>query len=95
MRVAVRRLTLCSLLAVWIGLIAGCADLGVESKKIDYKSASKAKVPTLEIPPDLTSPTRDDRLCDPPAHPFFAELPQHLRNLPLVRAREKLRRADS
>ncbi len=65
MRVAARRLTLYSLLAVWIGLIAGCADLGVESKKIDYKSASKAKVPTLEVPPDLTSPTRDDRFVVP------------------------------
>ena len=46
-------------------MIAGCADLGVESKKIDYKSASKAKVPTLEVPPDLTSPTRDDRFVVP------------------------------
>ena len=32
-----------------------------ETKKIDYKTASKSQVPTLEIPPDLTSPTRDDR----------------------------------
>ncbi len=34
-----------------------------ESKKIDYKSAVKA--PTLEIPPDLTSPSRDDRYAVP------------------------------
>jgi outer membrane protein assembly factor BamC len=36
----------------------------VRTKKIDYKSASE-QVPTLEIPPDLTSPTRDDRYAVP------------------------------
>jgi outer membrane protein assembly factor BamC len=35
----------------------------VESKKIDYKSASKA--PTLEVPPDLTAPTGDNRYAIP------------------------------
>jgi outer membrane protein assembly factor BamC len=45
--------------------IAGCADLNIESKKIDYKSASANRVPTLEIPPDLTSPARDDRFVVP------------------------------
>ncbi|HET7776296.1 MAG TPA: outer membrane protein assembly factor BamC [Azospira sp.] len=43
-------------------LLAGCSMMP-ESKKIDYKSAVKA--PTLEIPPDLTSPTRDDRYAVP------------------------------
>jgi len=46
-------------------VLAGCSSLGLESKKIDYKSASAVKVPTLEIPPDLTSPTRDDRFAVP------------------------------
>lgn len=43
--------------------LAGCSSVGslMESKKIDYKSASKTELPTLEIPPDLTSPTRDGR----------------------------------
>jgi outer membrane protein assembly factor BamC len=50
---------------VLAGSIAGCADLGLESKKIDYKSASAVRVPTLEIPPDLTSPARDDRFVVP------------------------------
>ena len=65
MRVVVRRLASCSLAAVFAGLIAGCADLGIESKKIDYKSASAVRVPTLEVPPDLTSPARDDRFVVP------------------------------
>ena len=45
--------------------LAGCSSISFESKKIDYKSASSSKVPTLEIPPDLTSPTRDDRFSVP------------------------------
>jgi outer membrane protein assembly factor BamC len=35
----------------------------MESKKIDYKSAGK--LPTLEIPPDLTAPTGDNRYAIP------------------------------
>lgn len=51
-----------STLALAISL-AGCSSVGslMESKKIDYKSASKAELPTLEVPPDLTSPTKDGR----------------------------------
>jgi len=37
----------------------------VESKKIDYKSANK--LPTLEVPPDLTAPTGDNRYAIPDA----------------------------
>src|SRR5512139_3539004 len=36
---------------------------GMESKKIDYKSAGKA--PTLEVPPDLVAPTTDNRYAVP------------------------------
>ena len=60
MKFAVLRLTLCSLLIT----LAACSSFDIDSKKIDYKS-STAKVPTLEIPPDLTSPTRDDRFAVP------------------------------
>ncbi len=63
MKFVVSRLTLCSLAVV----LAACSSIGLESKKIDYKSASSVKVPTLEIPPDLTSPTRDDRFAVPDA----------------------------
>ncbi|WP_298311399.1 outer membrane protein assembly factor BamC [Propionivibrio sp.] len=60
MKYAGLRLTLCTITVV----LAGCSTIGLESKKIDYKSAG-AKVPTLEIPPDLTSPARDDRFAVP------------------------------
>ena len=65
MRFFAWRLALSSLATVVAGQLAGCANLGIESKKIDYKSASAVKVPTLEVPPDLTSPTRDDRFVVP------------------------------
>jgi outer membrane protein assembly factor BamC len=46
-------------------LLAGCSMFGdlFESKKVDYKSAGK--LPTLEVPPDLTRPGRDDRYAMP------------------------------
>ena len=46
-------------------VLGACASIGLESKKIDYKTAAAVTVPTLEIPPDLTSPTRDDRFAVP------------------------------
>ena len=61
MKFAVLRLTFCALAVV----LAGCSSMTLETKKIDYKSASSTKVPTLEIPPDLTSPARDDRFAVP------------------------------
>jgi outer membrane protein assembly factor BamC len=63
MKFAVWRLLLCILSLV----LAACSSLGIEPKKIDYKSASAVKVPTLEVPPDLTSPARDDRYAVPDA----------------------------
>jgi outer membrane protein assembly factor BamC len=41
--------------------VPGCSSM--ESKKIDYKSAEK--LPTLEVPPDLTAPTGDNRYAIP------------------------------
>ena len=61
MRLTVLRVSLCALAL----FVAGCSSIGLESKKIDYKSASKSNVPTLEVPPDLTSPTRDNRFAVP------------------------------
>ena len=44
--------------------VAGCGgSILPESKKIEYKSAGK--LPPLEIPPDLTQQTRDDRYTVP------------------------------
>jgi outer membrane protein assembly factor BamC len=42
-----------------ISLLAGCGGNLIESQRIDYKSAGK--LPPLEIPPDLTAPSRDER----------------------------------
>ncbi|MBI3937923.1 MAG: outer membrane protein assembly factor BamC [Betaproteobacteria bacterium] len=56
-------------LTVWTALlgaavVAGCSALPkIESQKIDYKSAGK--LPPLEVPPDLTRPTGDDRYAVP------------------------------
>ena len=61
MKFAVSRLVVCSFAVV----LAACSTIGLETKKIDYKTASAVKVPTLEIPPDLTSPARDDRFAVP------------------------------
>ena len=50
--------------------LTGCQF--IESKKIDYKSARK--LPTLEIPPDLTAPTSDNRYAIPEAQGGSATL---------------------
>lgn len=44
-------------------LLAACSASVFESKKVDYKSAGK--LPPLEIPPDLSTPGRDDRYAVP------------------------------
>jgi outer membrane protein assembly factor BamC len=56
-----------ALLAAVTLSLAGCASSMFEGKKIEYKSAEK--LPTLEVPPDLTSPTRDDRYQVPDVSP--------------------------
>jgi outer membrane protein assembly factor BamC len=50
-----------------IVLLAACSTTTnlLEGKKIDYKSASKEKLPTLEVPPDLTQPNTDERYVVP------------------------------
>ena len=58
-----RRLTGLYLSLIDVAL-AGCSVLP-ESRKIEYKSASKA--PTLEVPPDLSQIARDDRYLVPDA----------------------------
>lgn len=45
--------------------LAACNGSLFESKKIEYKTASTTRAPSLEVPPDLTSPTRDDRYAVP------------------------------
>ncbi|RFC35066.1 MAG: Beta-barrel assembly machine subunit BamC [Candidatus Nitrotoga sp. SPKER] len=36
-------------------ILAGCSAIGIENKRVDYKSAA-TKIPALEVPPDLTTP---------------------------------------
>jgi Uncharacterized lipoprotein len=48
--------------------LGGCGSLdSLETKKIDYKSAGQ--IPTLEVPPDLTTPTTDNRYQVPDINP--------------------------
>ncbi len=56
-----------SLLAVGLLLTACTGNILPESKKIEYKSAGK--LPSLEVPPDLTQPTRDERYAVPDISP--------------------------
>ncbi len=47
-------------------LLAGCSSIGeMFDKKIDYKTEGKSNLPRLEIPPDLTTPARDNRYLVP------------------------------
>lgn len=48
-------------------LLGACSGLNLElpTKKIDYKSSGSTKLPSLDVPPDLTRPTGDDRFAVP------------------------------
>ena len=52
-------------LSIIVLVVSACSSVQMESKKIDYKSASSVKTPSLEIPPDLTSPAQDERFIVP------------------------------
>jgi outer membrane protein assembly factor BamC len=59
-----RSLSLLSMSLLLVGLLAGCSgSILPESKKIEYKSAGK--LAPLEIPPDLTQQSRDERYVVP------------------------------
>ncbi len=44
--------------------LAGCSMLGFESKRVDYKSQAQ-RAPSLEVPPDLTTPNTEGRYTIP------------------------------
>jgi len=54
---------------VLFALLAGCSSMPemLQGEKIKYKGAGK--LPPLEIPPDLTSPSRDDQYAVPDINP--------------------------
>ena len=51
---------------VLFALLAGCSSVQnlVQGDKIQYKSEAR-QLPSLEVPPDLTAPSRDDRYAVP------------------------------
>jgi outer membrane protein assembly factor BamC len=53
---------------ILLALLAGCSSTEIlQGEKIKYKGAGQ--LPSLEIPPDLTSPSRDDRYAVPDVNP--------------------------
>ena len=42
-----------------LALLVGCSSIGLGDKRIDYRSGA-AQAPTLEMPPDLSAPGKDD-----------------------------------
>jgi outer membrane protein assembly factor BamC len=68
MKISLISLRSSSLLAVSLLALTACSgNILPESKKIEYKSAGK--LPSLEVPPDLTQPTRDERYAVPDITP--------------------------
>jgi outer membrane protein assembly factor BamC len=56
-----------ALAAIAVGACSGLPSITIESKKVDYKSAGK--MAPLDVPPDLTRPTGDDRFVVPDINP--------------------------
>lgn len=48
--------------------LGACSSFEMPTKKIDYKSTAP-RLPTLEVPPDLTRPSTDDRFAVPDINP--------------------------
>jgi outer membrane protein assembly factor BamC len=61
----VRQLARAALALGALAVLGACSSAGslLEGKKVDYKSAGQ--LPSLEIPPDLTTPSRDNRYALP------------------------------
>jgi len=51
-------------------MLAGCGSTLLDPAKIEYKS--EKKVPSLDVPPDLTTPARDERYQIPEINPAGA-----------------------
>lgn len=62
--ITVQRLVLA---AIGVANLAACSSMTalLEPDRLDYKSASKSNISTLEIPPDLTQLQRDNRYAIP------------------------------
>lgn len=83
-----RWLQMCAALGFGVAL-AACSSLSsieIPTKKVDYKSSTKMK--PLELPPDLTRPTGDDRFVVPDINPkgtaTYSEYAKDRENRPQV-----------
>src|SRR5690348_3739421 len=56
--------------------LSGCSSSLLETKKIDYKSESK-QVRPLEIPPDLSAPSPNDRYAVPDGSATYSDFNQN------------------
>ena len=54
------RTIICAALSI---ILAACSSFEIPTKKIEYKSAGK--LPPLDVPPDLTRPSADERFIVP------------------------------
>ena len=68
-----RNLVLAVAAALTTVFLSACGSFGTSGKSTDYRSQG-GKIPSLEVPPDLTSPVVDDRFVipDPKATTFSA-----------------------
>ena len=68
-----RNLVLAVAAALTTVFLTACGSFGTSGKSTDYRSQG-GKIPSLEVPPDLTSPVVDDRFVipDPKATTFSA-----------------------
>jgi outer membrane protein assembly factor BamC len=61
------RILACAVATLALASCSSLSNLELPSKKIDYKSAGK--LPPLDVPPDLTRPSADDRFTVPDVNP--------------------------
>ncbi len=55
-----------SVLSITLASIAGCSSVGMGSKQVDYRGGASV-APSLEVPPEMSTPATDDRFKVPQA----------------------------
>ena len=58
------RISQLTVLSMAMLILAGCGSMSLENKRVDYQAAA-IKVPSLEVPPDLTTPATEDHFTIP------------------------------
>jgi outer membrane protein assembly factor BamC len=59
------RLARLTALAIAPALVAGCGLFSSNTKSMEYRTAKASSAPALEVPPELTNPTIDERFVVP------------------------------